>query len=101
MEVCPTEVVRAPAERIWLLLTDPRKLAHWTRLALVEGPACSMSAGDHLVFGAAGLRIAFDVFDMHPPRELTLDVRLPFGVTNHEQIQITPIDAHSNRITFN
>jgi len=101
MEVCPTEVLLAPAERIWLLLTDPRKLAQWTRLKLVEGPACPMSAGDHLVLGAFGLRITFDVLDMRPPRELTLDVRLPFGVTNHEQIQITPIDAHSSRVTFN
>jgi uncharacterized protein YndB with AHSA1/START domain len=101
MEVCPTEVLLAPAERIWLLLTDPRKLAQWTGLKLVEGPACPMSAGDHLVLGAFGLRITFDVLDIRPPRELTLDVRLPFGVTNHEQIQITPIDAHSSRVTFN
>lgn len=27
MEVCPTDVLLAPAERIWHLLTDPRKLA--------------------------------------------------------------------------
>jgi uncharacterized protein YndB with AHSA1/START domain len=101
MKVCPTEVLLAPAERIWLLLTDPRKLAQWTGLELVEGPACPMSAGDHLVLGAFGLRITFDVLDMRPPRELTLDVRLPFGITNHEQIQITPIDAHSSRVTFN
>ena len=40
------------------------------------------------------------VRDMRPPRELTLDVGLPFGVINHEQIQITPIDAHSSRVTF-
>jgi hypothetical protein len=26
---------------------------------------------------------------------------LPFGVTNHEEIQITPIDAHASRVTFN
>ena len=101
MEVCPTDVVLAPAERIWQLLTDPRKLAQWTGLKLVEGPACQMSAGDHLVLGAGGLRITFDVLDMRPPRALTLDVRLPFGVTNYEQIQITPIDAHSSRVTFN
>jgi hypothetical protein len=30
-----------------------------------------------------------------------LDSRSPFGVTNHEQIQIMPIDAHSSRVTFN
>ena len=101
MDVCPTEVFFAPTERIWQLLTDPRKLAQWTGLKLVEGPARPLSAGDHLVLGAFGLRITFDVLDMRRPRELTIDVRLPFGVTNHQQTQITPIGAHSSRVTFN
>jgi len=101
MDVCSTEVLFAPAERIWHLLTDPRKLAQWTGTTLVEGPARQMSAGDHLALRAGGLRITFDVLDMHPPRELTLDSRLPFGVTNHEQIQIARIDAHSSRVTYN
>jgi hypothetical protein len=38
---------------------------------------------------------------MRPPRELTLESQLPFGITNHEQIRITPIDAHSSRVTLN
>lgn len=101
MEVCPTDVLLAPADRIWRLLTDPRKLAQWTGTTLVEGTASPMSTGDHLVFRAGVLRITFDVLDMRPPRELMIDVGLPFGVTNHEQIQITPIDAHSSRVTFN
>ena len=54
MEVSATDVLLAPAERIWHLLTDPRKLAEWTRTKLVEGPACPMSAGDHLVLRAGG-----------------------------------------------
>ena len=101
MEVCPTDVILAPAERIWHLLTDARELAQWTGTMLVEGPARPLSAGDHLVLRAGVLRITFDVLDMRPPRELTLDVGLPFGITNHEQIQITPIDAQSSRVTFN
>jgi uncharacterized protein YndB with AHSA1/START domain len=101
MEVCPTDVVLAPAERIWHLLTDARKLAQWTGLKLVEGPARAMSAGDHLALGFGVLRITFDVLDMRPPRELVLDVRFPFGITNHERIEITPIDAHSSRVTYN
>jgi len=101
MEVCPTDVVFAPAEHIWHLLTNPRELAQWTGTRLVEGPAGPLSAGDHLVLRAGGLRITFDVLDMRPPREFTLDVGLPFGITNHEHIQITPIDARSSRVTFN
>ena len=101
MEVCPTDVVLAPAERIWHLLTDPRELAQWTGMKLVEGPAGPMSEADHVVLAAGPLRIMFDVLDMRPARQLTLDARFPFGITNHEQIQIAPIDAHSSRVTFN
>ena len=101
MEVCPTDVVLAPAERIWHLLTDPRELAQWTGMKLVEGPAGPMREGDHVVLGAGPLRITFDVLDVRQQRELMLDVRFPFGITNHERIQITPIDAHSSCVTFN
>src|SRR5436309_4568105 len=101
MQACSTAVLLAPAERIWHLFTDPHKLAQWTGTTLVEGPAHPMSPGDHLALRAGGLWITFDVLDMRPPRELMLDSRLPFGVTNHEQIQVTPIDAHSSRVTIN
>ena len=101
MDACPTDVLLAPAERIWLLVTDPRQLAEWTGTRLVEGPARPMSAGDHFVFRAGPFRITFDVRDMHPQRQLILDVGQPFGVRNHERIQITPIDPHSSRVTFN
>ena len=47
------------------------------------------------------LHIPFDVIDMQAPQQLTLDIALPFGVKNLEQIQVTPIDANSCRTTFN
>ena len=101
MEVCPTEVILAPAERIWPLLTDARQLAQWTGTRLVEGPARPLIAGDHLVFRAGVFRIMFDVLDIRPPRRLMLEIGLPFGVTNQEDIHVAPIDAHSCRVTFN
>ena len=101
MDVCPTDILLAPAERIWNLLTDPRKLAQWTATTLVQGPAGPMTAGDHIVVRAGMFRIVLRVVDLRPLSQLVLDVRLPFGVTNHEDIQITPIDADSNRVTFN
>jgi uncharacterized protein YndB with AHSA1/START domain len=101
MEVCPTDVILAPAERVWRLLTNPPELAQWSGTTLVEGPPRVVSAGDRLVLRAGVLHIIFDVLDMQAPRQLTLDIALPFGVTNREQIQITPIDANSCRTTFN
>jgi hypothetical protein len=41
------------------------------------------------------------VLDVEAPRQVTLDIALPFGVKNREQIQITRLDANSCRTTFN
>ena len=101
MNVCPTDIVLAPAERIWNLLTDSRELARWTGTKLVRGPVGPIGAGDRMVVRAGLFRITLKVLDLRPLRQLVLDVTLPFGVTNHEDIQITPIDADSNRVTFN
>jgi uncharacterized protein YndB with AHSA1/START domain len=101
MDVCPTDVILAPAGRIWELVTAPQKLAQWTETTLVEGPARAIKGGDRLVLGAGIFRITFDVLDIDPPTRLTVDVGLPLGVINHEQIQVAAIDAHSTRVTFN
>jgi uncharacterized protein YndB with AHSA1/START domain len=101
MDVCPTDIILAPAERVWRLLTDPRELAQWSGTTLVDAPARAVSAGDRFVFRAGMLHITFDVVDMQAPRQLTFDIALPLGVKNREQIQITPIDANSCRTTFN
>jgi uncharacterized protein YndB with AHSA1/START domain len=101
MDVCPTDIILAPAERIWRLVTDPRELAHWSRTRLVEAPTRAIRAGDRLVFRAGVFPITFDVVGLEAPRQLTLDIALPFGVKNREQIQITRIDASSCRTTFN
>ncbi len=101
MDVCPTAVILAPVERVWRLVTEPRELAHWSGTRLVEAPTRLIRAGDQLVFRAGVFLITFDVVDLDAPRQLTLDIALPFGVKNREQIQITPIDPRSCRTTFN
>ena len=70
-------------------------------MRLAAGTRGLVRPGDQLVFRAGPFRITFDILDAQPPRELTLDVRLPFGITNHERIQVTAIDAQTSRVTFN
>jgi uncharacterized protein YndB with AHSA1/START domain len=99
---CPTDVVAAPAERIWELLVDASSLARWTDTRLLEGPQRPLQAGDHLVYAAGpGLRAIFDVLEVVPRQTFRVDVTMSFGIVNHEVIQLTPVDGGHTRVTFN
>jgi len=101
MEVCPTEIVHASAERVWHLVTEPQELARWTGMKLASGPAGTVRAGDRFVLGAGPMHVSFEVLETEPFRSLRLFIRFPFGIVNHEQIQITPAGVDTCRVTFN
>jgi uncharacterized protein YndB with AHSA1/START domain len=101
MQVCPTEVIHAPAERVWQLLVDPAELAQWSGAELLKGPARPLQVGDLLVLRAGVMQVYFEVLDAEPPQSLRLYVRLPFGVANDEQVQIARVGSSTCRVTFN
>lgn len=101
IQTCPTDVVAAPPERIWDMLARPEEFVRWTKMKLIEGPPRELAAGDRMVIGGLGLRIVFDVLAVERLRQLRLDVHLPFGITNHEVIQISPAGDGRWRVTFN
>ena len=104
LQVCPADVVNAPAERVWQLVTMPTELARWTDTLLIDAPDRQLRAGDRIVFGAGvaqHLKVVLTIRDVVPTRELSLQVRLPFGVTNDEVIRITPLAANACRVAFN
>jgi uncharacterized protein YndB with AHSA1/START domain len=100
IEACPTDVVRASAERVWEHLVDPAKL-DWVA-NVIERPAARLRVGDRVRFSASlGLRVTWDVLAVEPVRQMALDIALPFGMANHMTIVISSIDAESCRVTFN
>ena len=101
MEVCPTEVIDVAAQHVWPLLTDPRQFAQWSGTKLDEGPAPPVRAGDSFILRKRGMRVRIQVLDASPLQHLTLDVHLPFGIVNHEQVRLTELSATTCRITFN
>ena len=63
-----------------------------------------LRTGDVLVLGAGvgGIfSVEMDILDAAPPTQLRVDVRLPFGIVNHEVVVITPVSRESCRVTFN
>ena len=102
IQTCPTDIVAAPAERIWKLLTQPTELAAWAGARLIGRPAHTLVAGDRLVLAPGfGMRVILEVLAMEPLRQLTLDAHFPFGVVNHEVLQILPMGTGGCRVTFN
>jgi uncharacterized protein YndB with AHSA1/START domain len=100
------DVVRAPAERVWRLVVWPKEFARWSDTTVVEAPARAgeLRAGDRLVLGAGVghlMRVILRVQEADRPHRLALHIQLPFGVTNSEVIQITPVSADACRVTFN
>jgi hypothetical protein len=101
VETCPTDVVRAPLERIWAHLTEPTRL-EWVDAKLIDAPPRTLAVGDRLSFAASlGLRVSWTVLAIDPPRSIALHIGLPFGMANRETVVLSPIDAQRCRITFN
>ena len=104
LHVCPTEVVGAPAERIWQLVTTPTELARWSDTRLIDAPDRELRAGDRLVLGAGlahRMKVILHVREAVRFRQLTVDIALPLGVTNDEVIAIAPLGDSGCRVTFN
>ncbi len=100
MEVCPTDVARAPVELAWEHFTNPSLLG-WVDAKLVDAPARPVAVGDRLLFKADfGLRVTWSILAIEPHRQVELDIGLPFGMANRQTTVFSRIDAHSCRITF-
>lgn len=101
IQTCPTDVVAASPERIWGLLIDAEKLAQWIGAKLVDGPGRALVVGDRVVLCPGfGMKVVLDVRAMESPRQLKVDAHLPFGLINHEVIQVMPAGERC-RVTFN
>lgn len=100
-ETCPTDVIRATPDRVWELLINPARFG-WVGVKVIDPPARNLAVGDRLRFGPApGLRLSWTVLSIEPPRRLELDIKVPFGIRNHETVVVSPVGLDSCRVTFN
>ena len=102
IQICPTDIIAAPPERIWELLINPEAVARWAGAKVLEAPDHPLAVGERFVLRPApGLRVSFLIRGMKPAEQLALEVALPFGVVNDELVQITPLEGGRARVTFN
>jgi uncharacterized protein YndB with AHSA1/START domain len=107
VNVCPAGVTRAPAQRIWELLTTPESFEVWQGARLVSAdPPGPLVTGQHIVLSAPflgrWLRFTFDIGDIDPGRQwIDLTARFPLGIVNHERITLTPSADGATLVRFN
>src|SRR5262245_38978302 len=100
-ETCPIEVVNAPVECVWKLVTTP-SLFEWIDAKLIQAPARSLVVNDRVIFAASlGLRVSWTVLALDPPHRIALDIALPFGIANQETMVLSRLDANTCRVSFN
>lgn len=101
INACPTDVISASPERVWELLVRPDLFAQWAECVLEEGPRRPVTTGERFVFRKGPFHIRYEVLGVDAPRELALNIHLPFGVLNREVVRITPVGAERCRVTLN
>ena len=103
---CPTDVIGAPIDLVWHLLTTPEEWGAFYDVRITEivpsGPA---KVGQKIrgVTGPLGLRlpVTFEFLTIDAAEHrLVMDVRLPFGIGVHEDLDARPVDASRCRVNY-
>ena len=103
---CPTEIVEAPIEVVWNLLTN---FARWgdfydVRVIGVEPPGPAV-VGQRML-GESGPRwlhlgVSFEfVLIDEPHHKLEIDVKLPLALNVHEELDCVPLTAERCRVNY-
>jgi hypothetical protein len=102
---CPTAVVEAPIDIVWNLLTN---LAGWgdfydVRVKSVDPPGPAV-VGQRMR-GESGPRwlhlgVSFEFTRIETHRKLEMQIRMPFGITVHEDMDCLPLDGDRCRVNY-
>ncbi len=104
LRICPTDVISAPVERVWTLLTAD--YTTWADARLVSRkPDGRAVPGQriHLASSELGLtfHVHFTVERVNPgSHTLGLLVQLPFGMTMRDAIVCTPVGPDRTRVQY-
>jgi hypothetical protein len=102
----PTATIHATPEIVWALLTEPAAYPRWAGRVLRVDPPGSATAGQRIDLGERLLglpvRVPVEVVSLQEsPRRLRLEMRLPFGIVQHELVSCASLGEESVFVSFN
>jgi hypothetical protein len=103
---CPTDIVEAPVDVVWKLLTDPSGWGSFfnIRVTSVEPPGPAIK-GQRMLAQAGprwlhlGLSFEYTLIE-EANHKLELDARFPLGITVHEALDCVPLEGDRCRVNY-
>ena len=103
---CPTELVDAPVETVWALLTDPAGWSSFYDLRVIRVEPPGRARVGQRVFGESGpqwlhlaVTVTYTAIDVSQ-RSLGLEVRMPLGIAVIEELSCSPISDRQCRVDY-
>ena len=107
VNVCPAATSKAPPDRFWEIVVDPKAYELWADAQFVSSqPPGPVTAGTVLKMIAPGfgrewpVRLEITGLDANR-RWIDIVVQLPFGIANHEHLTLTEMPDGGTLIRFN
>ena len=107
VNVCPAATSKAPPDRFWEILLDPKAYERWTDARFISSePTGPVRAGTVIRMKAPGFGRAWpvrlEVTGLDPGRRwIDIVVYLPLGIDNHEHLTLTEMPDGGTLIRFN
>jgi hypothetical protein len=103
---CPTELVDAPVEIVWTLLTEPAGWSSFYDLRVIRVEPPGPARVGQRIFGESGPRwlhlavtLTYTAIDVLQ-RRLGLEVQMPLGITVREELSCSPISDRQCRVNY-
>jgi hypothetical protein len=106
LSVCPTDVIKAPIEVVWRLLSTPARWGDFFDATILSvDPPGTATAGQRITLLSGHwpfrFRLVFKFAEVNTAEHsLRLEIRLPFGIVNHEHLTCTEVSEAECRVAY-
>ncbi len=103
---CPTQIVEAPFETVWQLLTDFSGWGNFYDVRVNRVEPAGPAADGQTMFGESGprwlhLKVQFQFTNIDEAHgKLEIQVRMPLGIKVHEDLDCLRIDERRCRVNY-